>query len=50
MDASPEPEAPLGVRRPPPDAGKLHEVRLPPPLVTDVDIVALLLEERQADR
>lgn len=50
MDASLEPESPLRVRRPPPDAGKLHEVQLPPPLVTDIDIVELLMEERQPDR
>jgi prevent-host-death family protein len=40
----------LVIRRPAPGAGKLAQVRLPPPLPTDVDIVALLMEERQPDR
>jgi prevent-host-death family protein len=42
--------AALTVRRPPADAGKPHQVRLPPPLKTDIDIVALLMEERQPER
>ena len=39
----------LTIRRPIAGAGKPSEVRLPPPLKTDVDIVALLREERQPD-
>jgi len=35
------------VRRPTPDAPRLQDVTLPPPLELDVDIVDLLLEERQ---
>ena len=42
--------AALVIRRPPPGIGKLSQVRLPPPLKTDIDIVALLMEERQPDR
>jgi len=40
----------LTVRRPPPEAPAPHEVPLPPPLKLDVDVVALLLEERQGGR
>jgi prevent-host-death family protein len=40
----------LRIRRPPPGALRLQDVPLPPPLETDVDIVALLLEERQGER
>lgn len=40
----------LAVRMPRPDAPKLHQVPLPPPLRLKVDVVALLAEERQADR
>jgi prevent-host-death family protein len=40
----------LSIRRPPPGSGKPSQVRLPPRLRTDVDIVALLMEERQPER
>jgi prevent-host-death family protein len=40
----------LVIRRPAPGVGKLSQVRLPPPLETDIDIVALLMEERQPNR
>ncbi len=40
----------LAVRRPGPDAPALHDVPLPPPLRVVVDAVALLLEERRAER
>jgi prevent-host-death family protein len=40
----------LVIRRPAPGVGRLSQVRLPPPLETDLDIVALLMEERQPDR
>ena len=40
----------LKIRRPAPGAGKPSGVRLPPRLKTNVDIVALLMEERQPDR
>jgi prevent-host-death family protein len=40
----------LSIRRPPPGIGKLSALRLPPPLRTDVDIVELLMEERQPER
>jgi prevent-host-death family protein len=40
----------LVIRRPTPGLGRLSQVRLPPPLQTDIDIVALLMEERQPDR
>lgn len=40
----------LTIRRPIAGAGKPSEVRLPPRLKTDVDIDALLMEERQPDR
>jgi prevent-host-death family protein len=42
--------AALAIRRPAADLGTPSQVRLPSPLKTDVDIVALLMEERQADR
>jgi prevent-host-death family protein len=31
-------------------AGSIHKVELPPPLPIDLDVVDLLLEERQGDR
>lgn len=40
----------LAVRRPLPGLGKPSQVRLPPRLKADVDIVALLMEERQLER
>ncbi len=40
-------EAPLSVR---PSRGRLHGLRLPPPLALDGDVVDLLLEERQVER
>jgi prevent-host-death family protein len=40
----------LTIRRPAPGSRKPSAVRLPPPLKTDVDIVALLMEERQPHR
>jgi prevent-host-death family protein len=44
-------EAPaLTIRAPLPGAPRLQDVPLPPPLDIDVDIVALLLEERQGER
>jgi prevent-host-death family protein len=43
-----EPE-PLGVRDPL-GRRRLQQVPLPPPLKLDVDVVELLLEERQAER
>jgi prevent-host-death family protein len=42
--------AALTIRRPAAGAGKPSQVRLPPRLKTDVDIVALLMEERQPER
>jgi len=39
--------ATLRIRRPRPGAGRPSSVRLPPPLKIGVDIVALLMEERQ---
>ncbi len=39
--------APLSVRR---SHGRLQDLRLPPPLELGVDVVDLLLQERQADR
>jgi len=41
---------PLRVRKPLRRVPSLQDVRLPPPLKTDVDPVALLLEERQVKR
>ena len=41
---------PLRIRKPLRRVPTLQEVRLPPPLKTDVDPVALLLEERQVER
>jgi len=43
-------EVPLRVRRPLGRYRSLKAVPLPPPLKIDVDIVALLLEERQGER
>jgi len=43
-------DATLGIRRPSPGIGKIHQVRLPPRLKTKVDIVDLLMEERQPER
>jgi prevent-host-death family protein len=40
----------LRIRRPPPGAPRLGEIPLPPPLELDIDVVALLLEERQGER
>lgn len=40
----------LNVRRPLPDAPKLHEIPLPPPLDLPIDIVSLLLEDRRGGR
>ncbi len=40
----------LSVRKPDPGAPALHDVPLPPSLDLDVDVVDLLLEERQFDR
>ena len=40
----------LSIRRPRPGIGKLSALRLPPRLKTDVDIVELLMEERQPER
>ena len=37
------------LRHPRPDAPKLRRVPLPPPLKTDIDVVGLLLEERQGE-
>ena len=44
-------DAPLiTIRRPRPGLGKLSALRMPPPLKTDIDIVQLLMEERQPER
>jgi prevent-host-death family protein len=40
----------LRVRKPAPAAPPLNRVPLPPPLKLDVDVVELLLEERQGHR
>jgi prevent-host-death family protein len=40
----------LEVRKPLPGAPPPHRVPLPPPLAVNVDVVALLLEERQGER
>lgn len=40
----------LTVRQPSPDSPGLHRIALPPPLDLEVDIVAVLLEERQGER
>jgi antitoxin (DNA-binding transcriptional repressor) of toxin-antitoxin stability system len=40
----------LSIRMPPPGSPGLHGVQLPPPLARHIDIVALLLEERQSER
>ena len=40
----------LSVRRPHPDSPPLNRVPLPPPLKLRVDVVAVLLEERQGAR
>lgn len=45
-----EREDALRVRKPAPDAPALQEIPLPPPLDLDVDVVDLLLEERQVER
>jgi prevent-host-death family protein len=42
--------ASLTVRSPVPGTRKLKDVKLPPPLPLHVDIVRLLLEERQASQ
>jgi antitoxin (DNA-binding transcriptional repressor) of toxin-antitoxin stability system len=41
---------PLRVRKPLRRVPSLQDVRLPPPLKTNLDPVALLLEERQVER
>lgn len=38
------------VRKPAADAPPIHDVPLPPPVDLDLDIVELLLAERQSDR
>ena len=43
-------DASFQVRKPAPDAPRLQEIPLPPPLDLDLDIVDLLLAERQVDR
>ena len=43
-------EEPLLVREPLRQAPSLQQVPLPPPLKLDLDVVALLLEERQLER
>ncbi len=40
----------LSVRQPLPGSPPLHRISLPPPLQTGMDVVTLLLEERQGDR
>lgn len=40
----------LGVRKPAPGTPRPNEVRLPKPANLDVDVVTLLLEERQTHR
>ncbi len=40
-------DALLSVR---PPRGRLHDVRLPPPLAIEGDVVEVLLEERQVER
>jgi prevent-host-death family protein len=40
----------LQIRRPAPDAPALRDIKFPEPLDLDVDIVDLLLKERQNDR
>ena len=40
----------LRVRMPPPGAPKINRVALPKPLDLDIDVVQLLLEERQTQR
>ena len=44
------PEEELHVRPPRPDAPALHEVALPAPLELGIDVVDVLLEERQRGR
>ncbi len=41
---------PLRIREPPSGGSGLHAVPLPPPLALDLDIVDLLIEERQRER
>ncbi len=45
-----QPDTSFQVRKPAPGAPLLQDVPLPPPLDLDLDIVELLLEERQVDR
>ncbi len=45
-----EEPGPLRVREPPSGGSELHAVPLPPPLALDLDIVDLLIEERQGER
>ena len=42
--------AALGIRRPAPGTPKPHQVLLPRPLKVDIDVVELLMEERQPER
>ena len=42
--------ATLSIRHPAAGAAKPWQIRLPPPLKIDVDIVELLMEERQPER
>ena len=45
-----EEPGPLRVREPSSGGSELREVPLPPPLAVDLDVVDLLLEERQRER
>ncbi len=45
-----EESGPLRVREPTSGGSELHQVALPPPLAVDMDIVDLLLVERQGER
>ncbi|MCP3960449.1 MAG: hypothetical protein GY719_21605 [bacterium] len=45
-----QPDESFRVRKPAPDAPALHDIPLPEPLDLDIDIVDLLLAERQIDR
>ncbi|KPK58918.1 MAG: hypothetical protein AMS21_10330 [Gemmatimonas sp. SG8_38_2] len=40
----------LRVREPREPGGSIHDVELPPPLPIELDVVELLLEERQGER
>jgi prevent-host-death family protein len=41
---------PLSVRSPSGSATRIQDIPLPPPLAAEVDVLALLREERQAER